>query len=222
MKKRIKTNGILAGLGMVIYLALLLLLPCQNSPALNKAMAAVAFTFLLTGQFLRLIGRAYKIEDSAKGQALVKEGPYAAVRNPMYLGSFLMGLAFAFILGNFWLILAFIIVFFARFLPQVRLEEKVLLDKFGQTYQEYLSTVPRFMPKINKIFRHDLKKYFPIKGLGWVKKEFWAVAGWLVLFLLVAFLKDIRSYNLAEYLWELVIFAGVTLLFLFFVNTSQE
>ncbi len=214
MKKRIKTNGILAGLGVVVYAVLLFFLPSQNSPALNKALGAIAFILFLTGQFLRIIGRAYKIEDSVKGIALVKEGPYAAVRNPMYLGSFLMGLAFTFLLGNFWVALAFMVIFFARFLPQVRLEEKILLEKFGKTYQEYLLAVPRFMPKINKVFKHNFKKYLPVKSFPWLKKELWAAAGWLVLFLLVALLKDIRFYNLSEYLWELAAFAGITVVFL--------
>ncbi|MDP2940437.1 MAG: isoprenylcysteine carboxylmethyltransferase family protein [Candidatus Omnitrophota bacterium] len=222
MKKRIKTNGILAGLGIVTYIALLILAPSHYSPVLNKALVSLAFSFFLIGMFLRIVGRAYKLEHSKEGNALVRDGLYAAVRNPMYLGSFLTGVAFTFLLGNPWIIIIFIIVFFLRFQPQVRTEEKILLERFGEVYQEYLSSVPRFIPKINKIFKKEFKKYFNIKNFPWIKKELWTAFGWLVLFLLIAFLKDLRHYDLTEYLWELIIFAVIVVIFLFFISYAKD
>lgn len=216
MKKRIKTNGILAALAIIICIILFkFLLPWWQNPVLNKSLAAVAFTFFLAGQLLRIAGRAYKVAHSVKSSALVKEGPYAAVRNPMYLGSFLMGLSFTVLLGNPLVALIFIVIFFARFIPQVRLEEKFLLGKFGKAYEEYVSSVPRFFPKkINKIFKGGFKKYLRIEEFPWIKKEIWAAAGWLALFLLFALLKDLMIYDLFEYIKELTIFSVITLAFL--------
>lgn len=216
MKKRIKTNGILVALAIIICIILFkFLLPWWQNPVLNKSLGAIGFTFFLAGQILRIIGRVHKVANSAKSSVLVKEGPYAFVRNPMYLGSFLMGFSFTVLLGNPVVALIFVVIFFARFVPQVRLEEKTLSDKFGKIYEEYLFSVPRFIPKkINTIFKGGFKKYLQIKEFPWIKKEIWAAVGWLVLFLLFALLKDLMVYNLSEYIKELIIFAAISVIFL--------
>lgn len=224
MKKRVRINGVLVGLAIIICLVFLkFLLPGWRNSALNKVLAVVAFSLFLVGQMLRILGRAYKIEHSARGEALVKQGLYTVVRNPMYLGSFLSGISFTLLLGNFWVILAFLVIFFARFFPQVRREEKFLLKNFGKVYEEYTLLVPRFIPKkIYKSFKADLKKYLRTTKFPWVKKELFAALGWFVLFLLVALLKDLSIYGLSEYLWELSIFTGVVLVLLVFLNTSEK
>ncbi len=224
MKKRIRINGILAGLAIVTCLVFYkFLLPGWKNPSLNKALAFLAFGIFLAGQALRIFGRAYKIEHSESGEALVKQGPYIMVRNPMYLGSFLMGVSFTLLLGNPWTILAFLVIFFSRFFPQVRLEEKTLLKKFGKVYEEYASAVPGFVPKkIYKSFRSDLKKYLRTSKFPWIKKELWAAFGWFVLFLLIALLKDLSIYGLTEYLWNLSIFVGTVLILLIFLSSSKE
>jgi len=216
MKKRIKTNGILTGIAVVLCILFFkFLIPDWNNPLLNKALALVAFTLFLSGQILRILGRAYKITQSAKGAALVKEGPYAVVRNPMYLGSFLMGLSFTVLLGSPLLIVVFLVIFFTRFLPQVRLEERTLLGRFGKAYQEYLASVPRFIPKkINTLFKKGFNKYLETKTFPWLKKEIWAAVGWLVLFLLIALLKDLMIYDLMEFIKEMVIFICVAFVFI--------
>ncbi len=224
MKKRIKINGFLTAFAIIICFAFFkFLLPSWRSTALNISFGAVAFTFFLSGQILRILGRVYKVEHSGRGEALVKEGPYAVVRNPMYLGSFLMGISFVILLGNLWIILAFLLIFFIRFIPQVRVEEKILLKNFGKAYQEYSSSVPRFFPKkITKIFKGDFKKYLQIKKFPWIKKEIWAAVGWLALFLLIAFSKDLIAYSLADYIKELVVFAFIALVFLILLNNLGE
>jgi protein-S-isoprenylcysteine O-methyltransferase Ste14 len=222
LKKRIKTNGILAAIGIIIYITLLLFFPSYYSSTLNRVLVSIAFIFFLAGVFLRIVGRAYKLEHSREGNALVKDGLYAAVRNPMYLGSFLTGVSFAFLLGNPWVIIIFIIVFFLRFIPQVRLEEKVLLEKFGKAYEEYLKSVPQFIPKINKIFKKEFKKYFNFKKFPWIKKEILTAMGWFALFLLITFLKDLRNYNLWEFSIELIIFVSITIVALVFINILKE
>ncbi len=224
MKRRIKINGFLAALVVLLCLIFFrFFIPCWRNPILNKSLGALAFTLFLSGQVLRILGRSYKVEYSGKGEALVKQGPYAVVRNPMYLGSFLMGASFTVLLGNLWIVLAFLVIFFARFIPQVRLEEKILLKNFGKVYQEYTNSVPRFFPKnIQKFFKADFKKHLQVKNFPWIKKEIWAAVGWLLLFLLIAFSKDFIAYNLAEYIKELIIFSCIALAFLILLSKLSE
>lgn len=220
MKKRIKINGVLTAVAVIICLVFFkFLLPSWRDTFLNKSLATIAFLFFLTGLTLRIFGRAYKIEFSSQGESLVASGPYTMVRNPMYLGSFLIGSSFTLLVGNPWIIAAFIVIFFIRFLPQVRLEEKHLLNKFGKAYEDYLAAVPRFIPKkIIGIFKNRLHiTHFP-----WIKKEIWAAIGWFLLFLLIALLKDLMIYDSGEFIKEITIFACIAAVFLVFLNNLTK
>lgn len=83
-----------------------------------------------------------------KGQKLAMSGPYAFVRNPLYVGNFFLGLGVAVIVWN-WIIM---VLFFAGFLGiytgTIRGEEKHLQGMFGQSYEEYCKNVPSFLPRL--------------------------------------------------------------------------
>ncbi|MGH2574659.1 MAG: methyltransferase family protein [Ignavibacteria bacterium] len=75
-------------------------------------------------------------------------GPYKYVRNPMYLGGFLLLLGFALYNHSvsmilFWLLAMCLSHFFVVFFEEKRLEKS-----FGSSYVEYRKTVNRWVPKI--------------------------------------------------------------------------
>lgn len=77
---------------------------------------------------------------------LVVRGPYRFVRNPMYLGIYLI-LAGEGVLFESRSLLVLLLVFFtASFLFVLLYEEPALLRKFGESYEEYRRTVPRWIP----------------------------------------------------------------------------
>ncbi|MBU6375316.1 MAG: isoprenylcysteine carboxylmethyltransferase family protein [Bdellovibrionales bacterium] len=74
-------------------------------------------------------------------------GPYAWVRNPLYLGTYLMALGAALSTAQ-WTLLIVISVVFAMIYHFIILEEEVKLEKiFGQPYLQYCQLVPRFFPR---------------------------------------------------------------------------
>ena len=79
---------------------------------------------------------------------LVISGPYKYSRNPMAFGGFL------FLLGEAGIYqspsLAGLTVLYAviLYLNTVYVEEPVLRKRFGQPYERYCDTVPRFLPKL--------------------------------------------------------------------------
>jgi hypothetical protein len=82
-----------------------------------------------------------------KDQELAVTGPYAATRNPLYLGSALLAVAFA-IAGNSYWAGGLVLVYFAIFYYAVmRNEEADLKLRFGAVYQQYADRVPLFLPK---------------------------------------------------------------------------
>jgi len=82
-----------------------------------------------------------------KNEALATSGPYGYTRNPLYLGSLLMGIGFAVAARSWWIGLALVVMFFAIYLPVIRDEEKFLRSKFPD-FDEYARKVPRMLPRI--------------------------------------------------------------------------
>jgi protein-S-isoprenylcysteine O-methyltransferase Ste14 len=78
---------------------------------------------------------------------LVKEGPYQWVRNPMYIAvlSVVIGEAIlfrSFLLAGYALLVAVVVHMFVVFV-----EEPSLRSQFGESYETYLRTVPRWLPR---------------------------------------------------------------------------
>jgi hypothetical protein len=82
-----------------------------------------------------------------KNEALATSGPYAYTRNPLYLGSLLMGIGFAVAARSVWVGVALVVMFFAIYMPVIRDEEKFLRQKFPE-FEEYMRRVPRMFPRI--------------------------------------------------------------------------
>jgi protein-S-isoprenylcysteine O-methyltransferase Ste14 len=81
---------------------------------------------------------------------LVMNGFYQYVRNPMYIGviSILFG---HFLWSGYWFILIYAgIAFLVVHLFVTLYEEPVLRLKFGESYDEYLQHVPRWIPRLTK------------------------------------------------------------------------
>jgi protein-S-isoprenylcysteine O-methyltransferase Ste14 len=94
-----------------------------------------------------LLIRALASGHVRKNEALATTGPYAYTRNPLYLGSLLIGVGFAIAARSWWIALALIVMFFAIYVPVIRGEEKFLRDKFPE-FDEYARNVPRMFPRL--------------------------------------------------------------------------
>jgi protein-S-isoprenylcysteine O-methyltransferase Ste14 len=83
-----------------------------------------------------------------KNQVLAANGPYALVRNPMYLGRYFLLLGMLMLLGSGWPLAAFTIVYYFYMVNRVRREEALLAPTFGEAYARYCAAVPRFLPRL--------------------------------------------------------------------------
>ena len=93
-----------------------------------------------------LLIRALASGHVRKNEALATTGPYAHTRNPLYLGSLLVGVGFAIAARSWWIGLALVVMFFAIYVPVIRGEEKFLREKFAD-FEDYASNVPRILPR---------------------------------------------------------------------------
>ncbi len=110
--------------------------------------ATPELAWLGPGLVLVLMGLALRVWATGhlkKFQGLTVSGPYRWIRNPLYLGSFLIGLGFTVAGAQPWLIGLFLLIFLALHLPVIRLEERELKG-LGDSYEAYRAAVPRFFP----------------------------------------------------------------------------
>jgi len=93
-----------------------------------------------------VVGKESRTRGGGVGR-LATHGPYAYVRNPLYLGNFLLTLGATFISKLLWFLPAVIVLFVAQYVPIVLWEESVLAERFGPQYTAYCQQIPRWLPR---------------------------------------------------------------------------
>ncbi|MGE3465947.1 MAG: isoprenylcysteine carboxylmethyltransferase family protein [Pyrinomonadaceae bacterium] len=105
---------------------------------------------LAVGSGIALIGvliRGWASGHIRKAKALAVSGPYAHTRNPLYLGSLIMGVGFSAASGVWWLAVLFCILFLGIYLPVMRVEVDDMRRIFGKDFDEYERNVPMLIPR---------------------------------------------------------------------------
>jgi protein-S-isoprenylcysteine O-methyltransferase Ste14 len=97
--------------------------------------------------FIGLAIRAWSSGHIRKAKVLAVSGPYAFTRNPLYLGSLIMGIGFTIAAGVWWLTLLFAVLFIGIYLPVMRVEAEDMRRIFGSEYEEYERNVPMLIPR---------------------------------------------------------------------------
>ena len=111
---------------------------------------------LAVGGAVALLGlalRAWASGHIRKNARLAVSGPYAYTRNPLYLGSFVLGLGFTIAASSGpWLLAGLGALFASLFLgiywPVMRVEAATLAEMFGDEYRAYAAAVPLLFPRL--------------------------------------------------------------------------
>ena len=108
----------------------------------TKRMLIIGGSIAFLGVLLRAASAGYL----EKSSSLATAGPYRYTRNPLYLGSFLMGAGFALAGGSWALGLSFVVLFILIYWTVMRREEAFLRRQFGESFERYARAVPLFIP----------------------------------------------------------------------------
>jgi protein-S-isoprenylcysteine O-methyltransferase Ste14 len=144
---------------------------------------------LLAGAVVSVVGlllRAWAAGHIRKNDALAVSGPYAYTRNPLYLGSFLLGLGFTIGAGQWVLGLLFALLFLGIYLPVMRVESGTLEQLFGDDFQRYARAVPLFLPRVTPYRSSEVKIGFD-RSLYLRYREYRAALGLLIAWALLVF-----------------------------------
>src|SRR5262249_9318410 len=121
------------------------------SPAIQ--IAAVALTALGLG--LAALARAYLGRNWSaevvirEDHRLIRSGPYARIRHPIYSGLLVALLAAVLEIGQWRAVVGFAIMSFAIFL-KARREEQFLAEEFGEEFERYKQSTGLFIPRLRR------------------------------------------------------------------------
>jgi len=125
----------------------ILIIPADSMPA---ALVAAGAVLVVLGEAIRLwgvshIGVISRTRSDRLGP-LVSTGPFALVRNPLYLGNLAIWTGFAVSANLLWLVPVIIVLVGLEYHAIVRWEETLLEARLGDSYRSYVRQVPRWFP----------------------------------------------------------------------------
>ncbi len=129
---------------------------------------AVGFIVVAVGEVVRFWGVAYagsltRVTGSVGAPEVIVAGPFAHVRNPLYVGNLLTYIGIG-IMSNAlfpWLVLVAAVWFGFQYYQIVALEEIFLEKEFGLVYLEFKRNVPRFIPRLSAYVHPVQSKQLP-------------------------------------------------------------
>jgi len=154
-----RNQGVLneiAGLAKLLFSGLVVYIPVifhfQVSSRLSSSTAQI-IGLIVTGLgcFICILAREYLASSwsgkvvTQENHVLIKTGPYKFVRHPIYSGVLVMMLGTSFIVGNFMSFYWVLLCFFGLF-QKSKAEEKLLAEKFGESYEQYKKETKMLIP----------------------------------------------------------------------------
>jgi protein-S-isoprenylcysteine O-methyltransferase Ste14 len=134
-----------------IVVALLLLQPREGDEH-SHLLVPAGLVVVLVGELIRMwgvhhIGSVSRTRSERLGP-LIDSGPFAMVRNPLYVGNTLIWLGFAVSARLPWLAPVVLVLLGIEYHAIVRWEERLLETHIGDSYRQYLTRVPRWLPNL--------------------------------------------------------------------------
>lgn len=98
----------------------------------------------------RILGANWSAATIKKGHELIRTGPYALVRNPIYSGDILIVLGMSLAVGKTRGLLG-LVVMVAAVWHKGRAEERFLLTEFAEQYVDYQRAVGFLLPRLRSL-----------------------------------------------------------------------
>jgi protein-S-isoprenylcysteine O-methyltransferase Ste14 len=137
-----------------VPLALLILLTPGTRSTMGPGWVLGGVGIVAIGEALRLwgvhhIGAVSRTRTDRLGP-LIASGPFALVRNPLYLGNVALWIGFALAAGLAWVAPVILILLGFEYHAIVRWEEGLLTARLGEAYRDYMAMVPRWIPRLDR------------------------------------------------------------------------
>jgi len=139
---------------LVVYALLAFLILGADRP--TPLFLAIGLPPILAGELMRIWACGHLV----KTKRLTTTGPYAYVKNPLYLGTILISAGFC-ILAQAWLVLVMVAAgFFAYYMPRKKsIEGDRLRSIYGEAYERYETAVPDLLPRMTPYRSGDTTRF---------------------------------------------------------------
>ena len=138
------------------------------------------FALAAAGELLRLWASGHLIKG---GSSLTSSGPYGWTRNPLYLGSLLVGLGFSLATARWQIAAACLTFFTAVYVPVMRVEARRMREVHRDAYAVLEAEVPLFFPRLTPSPSRDRRR-FSLDRVR-VNREHWTLLGCLSIALIL-------------------------------------
>jgi protein-S-isoprenylcysteine O-methyltransferase Ste14 len=142
--------------GVLMVPPLIFTMACACYESKNKFLVFLLGSVLFAlGMLLRLWAQMHIHYRLKVPKFLTTTGPYAYVRNPVYIANTIILVSTAFLGGLYWFTPVIIVYCIAIYSIVIRYEESHLLNKYGRSYTEYADETPRWVPRLNQVQRYN-------------------------------------------------------------------
>jgi protein-S-isoprenylcysteine O-methyltransferase Ste14 len=184
--------------GWRALIGVVLLVPALLAAALSRPLVVegsiadlilevIAWPMFIGGMIIRFWATLYI--GGRKGSLVICEGPYSLCRHPLYVGTFLISLSAAVMLGSPTVFVAVVLLGVAYARVVIPAEEQHLIELLGDDYRAYCRNIPRLLPIIKRPISPD---WIEVRvGSLWV--EFRRSLRWLMIPLACELLSIMRA-----------------------------
>lgn len=203
-------------MGVLFLLALL----SRRHPAASPGLERAWQFFCLLVSMLGLAIRFYTVGYAPRGtsgrntreqvaDSLNTTGIYSLVRNPLYLGNFIIWLGLALSVGVWWCTVIVVLSFIIFYERIIFAEERFLKDKFGTIFLDWATATPAIIPRLKHWQR-------PVLSFSWksaLSREYSSFFAVIASFMVLIIIKDswLNERIIIDPTWLKIFIAGLVI-----------
>ena len=161
----------------------------------------IGFAIAISGELIRYWGVSWagsetRTTGGVGGTYLIISGPFAFVRNPLYVGNILLYIGIGIMSWSLFPYLQIVALLFfgVQYHFIVLEEEKYLKEKFGGTYNKYVKNVPRFIPRFIS-YKDSALEQPPYNPKAGVKSEKRTLQAFILVSLIIVLIWTVKNYD---------------------------
>jgi protein-S-isoprenylcysteine O-methyltransferase Ste14 len=147
----------------------------RGEHSLDLLWEGISFAVSAFGEAIRVFTVGYTPKGTSSGttrkpkaSTLNTTGMYSVVRNPLYLGNLFIWIGVSMCTRSLFFVIAIILLFLLYYGLIILAEEKVLREKFGDTFDKWAQKTPPLFPR----FRNWQKTPLPFSLKAVLKREY--------------------------------------------------
>ena len=164
----------------------------------------IGFAIAISGELMRFWGVSWagsetRTTGGVGGTYLIISGPFAFVRNPLYVGNILLYTGIGIMSWSLfpYLQIVALLFFAAQYHFIVLEEEKFLKEKFGEAYKNYFKSVPGFIPRFIS-YKDSTLEQPPYNPKAGVKSEKRTLQAFALVSLMIVIIWIVKNYDLIK------------------------